>query len=219
MTYGFNLSDFAPDLEEVNKQYPDREGGELADWPFDTMTLPAEYTVRLGRGSLRLQDRSADKPGQRTYDVSVSAPAIVELGGTKYSSFISWYTGTPIGLKEFAKLLAAFGTDDPAVAAIRMRNAVLKGWFKDYFNGGYHNLSVSNFTLLEAPGLAETNTSEVKITDKRAGAAQASAAPTPSVPNITAGPAPAPTAAPTPTLPGAPSVQAPSTADKPFWEQ
>lgn len=215
MSYGFNLSDFAPDLEEVNKQYP--EGGELADWPYDTMTLPAEYTVRMGRGSIRLQDRSADKPGQRTYDVSVSAPAIVELNGTKYSSFISWYTGSPIGLKEFAKLLAAFGTDDPAVAAIRMRNAVLKGWFKDYHNNGYHNLSVSNFTLLEAPGLAETNTSDVKITDKRAGAAQASSAPgvpTPApVPNVTAAPAPVPSVP-------APTVQTPAPAeDKPFWEQ
>lgn len=218
MSYQFDLNDFAPDLEEVNKQYPDREGSSLDKWPLTTMKLPGEYTVRLGRGSVRFQDRDASKPGTRTYDASISTPAIVEIDGVKYSSFISWYTGSPIGLKEFVKLLTAFGTADPVVAAIRLRNAVIKGWFKNYHNNGFDNLSVSNFTVLEAPGLAETNTAEVKITDNRAGASTSSgpSAPAPGVPTITAGPAPAPVAA-----APVPSVQAPApaAADKPFWEQ
>lgn len=208
-SYSFNLADFTEDIDAVQKEYPDREGGSnLEKWPIDQMGLPKEYTVRLGRGSVRLQDRGADKPGSRPYDVSVSVPAVVDLSGVKYSSFISWYTGSPIGLKEFVKLLSAFRTDDPVVVAARMQQAVLKGYFKNYHNNGYDNLSVSNFTLLEVPKLDETDTSQVKVTDKRGGAV----ATAPSTP----------AAAPTPVLPGAtaaPVLPGASAPEKPFWEQ
>lgn len=206
--YSFNLADFTEDIDAVQKEYPDRERqGNLEAWPIDEMGLPKEYTVRLGRGSVRLQDRAADKPGSRPYDVSVSVPAIVELGGVKYSSFISWFTGSPIGLKEFVKLLTAFRTEDPAVVAARMQQATMKGYFKNYRNNGYDNLSVSNFTLLECPKLEETDTSAVKVTDKRSGAPSSpSAAPSAPVPTL-------PGAAAAPVLPGA------SAPEKPFWEQ
>jgi hypothetical protein len=211
MSYKFNIADFTEDIDAVQQQYPDREGqggGNLEKWPIDQMGLPKEYTVRLGRGSVRLTDRGADKPGNRTYDVSVSVPAIVDLAGVKYSSFIGWYTGSPIGLKEFAKLLTAFRTDDPAVVAARMQQAVLKGYFKNYHNNGYDNITVSNYTLLEVPKMEETDISQVKVDDRRGGASTSSPAAAPS--------------APVPTLPGAtaaPVLPGTSAAEKPFWEQ
>ena len=214
--YVFNISDFTSDLEQAEKNNPPRSS-ELDKWPFATMGLPAALTVRLGRGSVRFRDRDPSKPGTRSYDASISAPAMLELNGVKYSSFIEWWTGSEISLMQFVKLMSLLDTQDPLVAAARLQGSTLDAWFKVYSKGGYDNLSCSNPKFLEVPNLTVTDTSTVRVNDSRSGAskptARSASSSLPSSASATSSlPAPAP-------APAASATAAESSDDElAFWE-
>lgn len=234
----FDLNDLIGDIQtgldsgDIQRNEPQADLPELPGWELGIVSTSQNkvkginVVAAFGRGAMRLRDRSPLTTGKRTYEVEISAPAMIEIDGTKYQCWVQWGTGGGnIGLQRFTELLEILKTQDPKVACVRLQRAKLRGLLNGYRGDGTRtyapNYTLSFPKIVELPNIEQTDTSQVNIRDQRKDAPSASRPSAPAVPNVPTTPsAPQVTAPDVPTPGGiAPTPTAAPAADKPFWEQ